>query len=325
MSNLERRPEETICSNAVVLDKARTAEVLEPREVPLGGPRAMLVQRTLPHKDRRMIGAWCFVDHYGPHDVTSGLGMQVPPHPHTGLQTVSWLLEGEVLHRDSVGSVQLVRPGELNLMTSGRAISHSEESPAERSARLHGVQLWVALPDQHRHVDPWFSHHADLPVVEVGAATVRIVMGGYAGATSKAVTYTPLVAAEVAIAAEQDITLPLDVSFEHGVLALSDGLTVDGTSVSRGSMVVFDAGRVAVRLTTSGPGQALLIGGTPFEEELVMWWNFVGRSHDEIVQVRQDWEAGRGFGEVHGYAGDRLAAPPMPGTRLRPRPRTRST
>jgi redox-sensitive bicupin YhaK (pirin superfamily) len=133
------------------------------------------------------------------------------------------------------------------------------------------------------------------------------------------------VAAEVAIAAEQDITLPLDVSFEHGVLALSDGLTVDGTSVSRGSMVVFDAGRVAVRLTTSGPGQALLIGGTPFEEELVMWWNFVGRSHDEIVQVRQDWEAGRGFGEVHGYAGDRLAAPPMPGTRLRPRPRTRST
>jgi hypothetical protein len=236
---------------------------------------------------------------------------------------VSWLLEGEILHRDSVGSVQLVRPGELNLMTSGRAISHSEESPTERSARLHGVQLWVALPDQHRHVDPWFSHHADLPVVEVGDATVRVVMGEYAGATSKAVTYTPIVAAQVAIAAEQDIVLALDVSFEHGVLALSDGLTVDGTPVPRGSMIVFDAGRAEVRVT--GPGQALLIGGTPFEEELVMWWNFVGRSHDEIVQARAGWEAGRGFGEVHGYAGDRLAAPPMPGTRLRPRPRTRFT
>jgi hypothetical protein len=325
VSNLERRPQETICGGVATTHAERPPEVLDPREVPLGGPRAMLVQRTLPHRDRRMIGAWCFVDHYGPHDVRSGPGMRVPPHPHTGLQTVSWLLEGEILHRDSVGSVQLVRPGELNLMTSGRAISHSEESPAERSARLHGVQLWVALPDQHRHADPWFSHHADLPVVEVEAATVRVVMGEYAGATSKAVTYTPLVAAEVSVAAEQDIALALDVSFEHGVLALSDGLTVDGSSVPRGSMIVFDAGRGEVRVVTSGPGQALLIGGTPFEEELVMWWNFVGRSHDEIVQAREDWEAGRGFGEVHGYAGDRLAAPPMPGTRLRPRPRMRLT
>lgn len=325
MSNLERRPEETICSSTAILDPVRPAEVLEPREVPLGGPRAMLVQRTLPHRDRRMIGAWCFVDHYGPHDVTSGPGMRVPPHPHTGLQTVSWLLEGEILHRDSVGSLQLVRPGELNLMTSGRAISHSEESPVERSGRLHGVQLWVALPDQHRRVDPWFSHHADLPVVEVGPATVRVVMGEYVGAKSSAATYTPLVAAQAAIAAGQDIALPLDISFEHGVLALSDGLTVDGSAVPRGSMIVFNPGLAEVRVTTSGPGQALLIGGPPFEEELVMWWNFVGSSHDEIVQAREDWEAGREFGEVHGYAGGRLAAPPMPATRLRPRPRMRFT
>lgn len=323
MSNLERRPEETICSSAAVLDMERTAEVLEPREVPLGGPRAMLVQRTLPHKDRRMIGAWCFVDHYGPHDVITGPGMQVPPHPHTGLQTVSWLLEGEILHRDSVGSVQLIRPGELNLMTSGRAISHSEESPAERSARLHGVQLWVALPGADRHIEPWFTHHADLPIVEFGAATIRVVMGSYAGAMSDAVTYTPLFGAEIAIAAEQDVRLPLDSTFEHGVLALSDGLTVDGSVVPRGSMIVFDVGRTAVEVATSGPGQALLIGGEPFEEELVMWWNFVGRSHEEIVRAREDWEAGREFGEVRGYAGDRLAAPPMPGTRLRPRPRRR--
>ncbi|HEX6232671.1 MAG TPA: pirin family protein [Jiangellaceae bacterium] len=323
MSNLERRPEETVCSSAGVLNMPRTAEVLEPREVPLGGPRAMLVQRTLPHKDRRMIGAWCFVDHYGPHDVTTGPGMQVPPHPHTGLQTVSWLLEGEILHRDSLGSLQLVRPGELNLMTSGRAISHSEESPAERSGRLHGIQLWVALPDEHRQIQPWFTHRADLPVVAVGAATVRVVMGAYAGAASSAVAYTPLVAAEAAIAADQEVQLPLDPSFEHGVLALSDGLTVDGSAVPRGSMIVFDVGRTEFNVATAGPGQALLIGGEPFQEELVMWWNFVARSHEEIVQAREDWAASRGFGEVRGYAGDRLAAPPMPGTRLRPRPRVR--
>ncbi|HEU4541846.1 MAG TPA: pirin family protein [Jiangellaceae bacterium] len=322
MSNLELRPEETICRSAAGVVE-RAPEVLEPREVPLGGPRAMLVQRTLPHRDRRMIGAWCFVDHYGPHDVQAGPGMRVPPHPHTGLQTVSWLLEGEILHRDSLGSVQLVRPGELNLMTSGRAIAHSEESPAKRSARLHGVQLWVALPDQHRNIAPWFTHHADLPLVDFDAATVRVVMGSYAGVISGAVTYTPLVAAEVAIATDQDVQLPLDSTLEHGVLALSDGLSVDGTAVPRGSMIVFDAGRTGVGVATSGPGQALLIGGEPFDEELVMWWNFVARNHEEIVQARESWEAGRDFGEVRGYAGDRLAAPPMPGTRLRPRPRVR--
>lgn len=319
MSNLEQKPQETVGGGAALT----RPELLEPREVPLGGPRAMLVRRTLPHRDRRMVGGWCFVDHYGPDDVTSGHGMQVPPHPHIGLQTVSWLLDGAILHRDSLGSEQLVRPGELNLMTSGRAIAHSEESPHDRPPNLHGIQLWVALPDADRHVDPEFAHHADLPVVTVDGARVQVIMGTFASATSLARTFTPIVGADVVLDAGSRASLPVESTFEHGVLALSDGLTVDGTDVPRGNLLVVEPGRVELTLQTPGEGRALLIGGEPFEEELVMWWNFVGRTHEEIVQARADWQAGRGFGTVHGYAGDRLPAPELPTARLRSRRRHR--
>jgi quercetin 2,3-dioxygenase len=324
MSNLERDPEETVGGGGTaVAERDGGPELLEPREVPLGGPRAMLVRRTLPHRDRRMVGAWCFVDHYGPDDVARGPGMQVPPHPHTGLQTVSWLLEGEILHRDSLGTTQLVRPGELNLMTAGHAISHSEESPDERSATLHGVQLWVAMPDADRDAGPWFAHHADLPVVSVDGATARVVLGHYGGATSPARAYTPIVGADIGWEDGGTHRLPLEESFEHGVLALTDGLTVAGVAVARGSMVVLDAGRAEVVVGGAGPGRILLIGGEPFEEELVMWWNFVGRSHEEIIRARADWEDGDRFGEVRGYGGGALPAPALPTTPLRPRPRVR--
>ncbi|MFW6091544.1 MAG: pirin family protein [Actinomycetota bacterium] len=322
MSNLEPDPQETVCGGATLVEP----ELLLPREVPLGGPRAMLVHRTLPHRDRRMVGAWCFVDHYGPDDVTRGPGMQVPPHPHTGLQTVSWLLDGAILHRDSLGTTQLVHPGELNLMTAGRAIAHSEESPSgEHPPVLHGVQLWVALPDGDRHGEPWFAHHADLPRVSLDGADARVIMGTFAGTASPATAFTPIVGADIVIDADARPSLPIDSAFEHGVLALSDGLTVDGTDVPRGAMLVLEPGRVELSLKASaGPGRALLIGGEPFEEELVMWWNFVGRTHEEIAGARADWEAGRRFGEVRGYDGDRLAAPPLPAARLRSRPRRRA-
>lgn len=319
VSNLEQEPQETVCGRNALTEP----ELLAPREVPLGGPRAMLVRRTLPHRDRRMVGAWCFVDHYGPDDVTHGPGMRVPPHPHTGLQTVSWLLDGAILHRDSLGSTQFVRPGELNLMTAGRAIAHSEESPHDRPPSLHGVQLWVALPDAHRHCEPAFAHHGDLPVVALNGARATVIMGTFASTTSPAGTFTPIVGADVVIDADARTTVPLESTFEHGVLALSDGLTVDGTAVPRGSMLVVEPGRVELELQAAGDGRALLIGGEPFEEELVMWWNFVGRTHEEIVQARADWQAGRGFEEVHGYDGDRLPAPELPTTRLRSRPRLR--
>ncbi|MFP5336548.1 MAG: pirin family protein [Actinomycetes bacterium] len=307
-----RTPASTACSER--------HEVLAPREVPLGGPRAMTVRRTLPHRDRRTVGAWCFVDHYGPDDVTGGPGMQVPPHPHTGLQTVSWLLEGEVLHRDSLGSLQLVRPGELNLMTAGHGISHSEESPADHSPRLHGVQLWTALPAASRDREPAFAHHADLPVVTAPRLEATVFMGSLDGASSPAWTATPLLGAELRLAAGGEPNLPVEADFEHAVLAVDGDVTVDGRALERGTLVFLGGGRREVGVASAAGGTALLLGGTPFTEELVMWWNFVGGSHEDVARAREQWQAAdERFGTVVGYAGGRLDAPELPNTPLRPR------
>ncbi|NUS04435.1 MAG: pirin family protein [Nonomuraea sp.] len=304
MSNLELDPPELRCG----ADDGGHDEVLEGREVPLGGPRAMAVSRTLPGAHRRMIGAWCFVDAYGPERAA----MRVPPHPHTGLQTVSWLLGGEVLHRDSLGSLQRVLPGELNLMTAGRGISHSEESP---ETVLHGVQLWVALPGEHRHVPPAFEHHATLPTLAGPGFAATVIMGSLGGVRSPATAHTPLVGAEVRV--DGDGEVPLDPAFEHGLLLL-DG-EIEG--LGRGPLRYLPPGRAGLRV--SGRGRLLLIGGEPFGEEIVMWWNFVGRSHEEIAAFREEWMEGEGFGRVEGFDGDPLPAPVLPPIRLKPRGRVR--
>ncbi|TMR07872.1 pirin family protein [Nonomuraea turkmeniaca] len=304
MSNLELDPQEIRCGSDTGADR----EVLEGRDVPLGGPRAMSVSRTLPGAHRRMIGAWCFLDAYGPEQSA----MRVPPHPHTGLQTVTWLVEGDVLHRDSLGTLQRVRPGQLNLMTAGRGISHSEESP---ETVLHGVQLWVALPGEHRHVAPAFEHHPALPVLEGSGYAATVVMGSLGGVSSPASAYTPLVGAEIAVDGQGEV--PLDPAFEHGLLLL-DG---EVAGLERGPLVYLPPGRSGVRV--SGRGRVLLIGGEPFGEEIVMWWNFVGRSHDEIAAYRKEWMEGEGFGAVEGFDGAPLPAPVLPGTRLKPRGRVR--
>jgi hypothetical protein len=288
--------------------------VLEPREVPLGGPRAMLVRRTLPHRDIRTIGAWCFVDHLAP---TAGPAMHLPPHPHIGLQTVTWLLDGDVEHRDSVGSRQLVHPGEVNLMTAGRGIAHSEDTVSPAGTPLHGVQLWTALPDDARHQPPHFEHHAGLPVVEAPGLRATVFMGALDGARSAAATYSPLLGAEVLVAEGARTALPLDADFEHGVLVVEGEPVVAGVRVARSSLLHLPPGRV--ELPVEGPGRFVLLGGTPLAEELLMWWNFVARDHDEIVRARDDWEAGRRFGEVD-HPLDRLPAPPLPTTRLKSRP-----
>jgi quercetin 2,3-dioxygenase len=322
MSNLEREPQEAVGGGTAVAESP-TAELMPGREVVLGGTRGMMVVRTLPHRDRRMIGAWCFVDQYGPEPIVESGGMRVPPHPHTGLQTVSWLVAGEVLHRDSVGSLQLIEPGQLNLMTAGRAIAHSEETPAEHSPTLHGVQLWVALPAGDRHVAPHFEHHADLPVVPGPGLTTTVIMGELDGAASPARTYSPLMGAEVALDAGADGWLPLRPDFEHGALVLSGSARVDGVPLAPGTLLYLGTGRSDLVIGADGPARVLLIGGEPFEEQIVMWWNFVGRSHDEIVRFREDWAAGRGFGEVRGYPGERLPAPALPTAPLKPRGRRR--
>jgi quercetin 2,3-dioxygenase len=296
-----------------------TWELLEGRDVVLGGTRNMPVVRTLPNKERRMVGAWCFVDHYIGQDP-----MRVPPHPHTGLQTVTWLVEGEVRHTDSVGSDQTIRPGQLNLMTAGRGIAHAEQSPAPMTAGLHGVQLWVALPGSDRATEPTFAHHADLPEVTDGSATLRVLLGEVDGARSPARAYTPIVGAEVAFAGAGSLTVPLRADFEYAALTLTGAVDVADGTLPDGPLLYLGAGRSSLALRAPGPARLLLIGGEPYPEEIIMWWNFIGRSHDEIVGFREDWMAGRGFGApVRGYDGEPLPAPEMPMIHLKPRGRLR--
>lgn len=308
--------------------------VLGPRDVPLGGQRAMRVRRTLPARERSLIGAWCFVDHYGPDDVADTGGMSVAPHPHTGLQTVSWLFAGEVEHRDSAGNHALVRPGEINLMTAGRGISHSEVS-TRRTRLLHGVQLWVALPDSHRDVDPGFAHHAPAPVAGEGW-TARVFLGSLLGQRSPVPTATPLLGAELELRADAELRLSVDPTFEHGLLVDHGTVRVGDLDLCDQELGYVAPGRDHLDLVAiAGPARVLLLGGPPFGEEIVMWWNFVARTHEEILAWREEWQAqitrdgavvadtqdvahGR-FGVV---AGDHLApipAPPLPHVRLRPR------
>ena len=329
MSNLEQDPRETVSPGRVAVAEPEWQE-LEGRVVPLG--RYAMVRRFLPHRSRPTVGAWCFVDHYGPDDVSQGPGMSIPAHPHCGLQTVSWLLEGEVHHRDSLGSEQLIQPGQLNLMTAGHGIAHAEASPAQRPSGLHGVQLWIASPDATRDGPARFDHHADLPVLRLGGAVVTVLVGELAGERSSARVDTPLVGADVALAAGAALTLDPDPAFEHAVVVLTGQADVDERPVAANTMAYLGCGRSGLRLSAADETRLLLLGGAPFEEPLVMWWNFVGRTHDNIARARADWSAeiadgrvvphddGR-FGGVGGVDGGPLPAPPLPLTRLRPRSR----
>jgi quercetin 2,3-dioxygenase len=319
MSNLETAPAEVACSASQVAGISPVVQVLHPREVPLGGPRALQVRRTLPLRQRSLIGAWCFVDHYGP--VTAH--MDVPPHPHTGLQTVSWLFSGEVEHRDSAGVHAMIRPGELNLMTAGAGICHSEVSVGS-DAVLHGVQLWVALPDSDRDTGRDFAHYAPTPVSLPGAVA-RVFLGEVAGSHSPVRTFTSLLGAQIDLDTNAALDIDVDPAFEHGVLCDSGPVEMTGTTLEFGDLGYQGPGSSSLNLRNVGDRAArvMLLGGTPFTEELLMWWNFVGRSHEDIVRYRQLWQdADERFGAVQGYQGSvaRLPAPPMPTTRLRPRP-----
>jgi redox-sensitive bicupin YhaK (pirin superfamily) len=296
-------------------------ELLAPRETALGG--STVVRRLLPNLGRRMVGAWCFVDHYGPDDIADEPGMQVPPHPHIGLQTVSWLHQGEVLHRDSLGSLQTVRPRELGLMTSGRGISHSEESPRPHARLLHGAQLWVALPEAHRHTAPAFEHHARLPEITAAGLHGTVILGELDGATSPGTTYTPLVGVDLTLAEGSSARLPLQSDFEYAALAISGSVEVDGVRVEPGSILYLGCGRRELPLLAHADSSLLLLGGEPFEERIVMWWNYIARTDEEIRQAREEWMTGSRFGEVKGYDGARLGAPEVPQVPLKPRGRAR--
>jgi redox-sensitive bicupin YhaK (pirin superfamily) len=322
MSNLDRRPAAQVLGGLEGTTAGPVLELLPGKEVQLG--ESTRVRRLLPTLGRRLVGAWAFVDHYGPDDVAVGAGMQVAPHPHTGLQTVSWLLDGQVHHRDSLGSDVTFGPGELALMTAGHGIAHSEQSPRPHPRFLHGAQLWVALPDVSRDTAPAFEHHATLPGWTSDGLTTTVLMGSFGGATSPGVAHTPLVGVDLALAAGADVEVPLEPDFEYAVLASSGTATVEGAPLERGAMLYLGTGRPTLRLTAGEPTRLLLLGGEPFEEQLVMWWNFVGRSGEEIADYAEQWNAESArFGAVVGYDGDRLEAPPLPPVPLKPRGRQR--
>ncbi len=329
MSNVERDPDEVDVEPQeraeVPAVEVPAVEVLTPRDVPLGGPRAMTVRRTLPQRERSLIGAWCFADHYGPDDVAETGGMSVAPHPHTGLATVSWLFSGEVEHRDSLGTQALVRPGELNLMTAGHGVSHSEISTPGTTV-LHGAQLWVALPEGARDGGAAFAHHVPEPVGGDGW-TASVFLGSLLGVTSPVGTATPLLGAELTLEPGTSLTLDVDPSFEHGVLVDRGAVEVVGQDVATHELAYVAPGSATLHLAArgGGPVRVLVLGGPPFDEPIVMWWNFVGRTHDEVVAARDAWQAQLGHGvQVDGRFGvvsemAPIPAPALPGVRLRSR------
>ena len=327
MSNTESDPEELAlggtppsCSNGA------RVEIITSRAVPLGGPRAMTVNRTLPQRKRSLIGPFCFLDHYGPDEVSTTGGMDVAPHPHTGLQTVSWLFEGEITHHDSGNNHAVVIPGEVNLMTAGAGICHSEVS-TQSTKRLHGVQLWTVLPDEHRFGPRRFDHFAP-PATHIDGGEALVFIGSAFGATSTIPTFTPLVALELRIEPLSTVTMELNPDFEHGYLVDSGDIDIEGVSIEPTALAYTGINESRVRIRNSGKDLArlIIIGGEPFTEDVVMWWNFIGRDHDEIEQFRSEWEShGKRFGETKGYiahnpdALDRLPAPALPNARIRPR------
>jgi redox-sensitive bicupin YhaK (pirin superfamily) len=279
----------------------------------------LTVRRALPQRQRRTVGAWCFADHMGPVTVTEQDPADIGPHPHIGLQTVTWLVAGELLHRDSLGSEQAIRPGQLNLMTGGRGVVHAEESKGRYAGEMHGIQLWVALPELTRHGAPAFEHHAELPQADLGTADATVLIGELAGARSTARHDTDGVGVDLVLR-PGTATVPLRPDFEHALVVLAGAVAVGGDGadaavVEPGHLAYLGIGRDEIAFTVREPARALLLGGVPFESPVSMWWNFVARTHDEIDAARQAWE-GRDedrFGPVAtGLA--RVPAPPTPWT-----------
>lgn len=275
------------------------------------------VKRALPGKPRRMVGAWCFLDHAGPMDYTPGHGLTVGPHPHIGLQTFTWMIEGEVMHHDSLGNRQMIRPGQVNLMTAGRGISHAEVSPDGVPGRIHTAQLWIALPDEERNREPDFQHYPELPHIKQDGVTITLLVGSAFGKTAAPKVYTPLVGFDLSMHAAARTTLPLDPSFEHAVMPLEGSVTIDGQEVHDGEMLYLGTRRSEIDIKTSGAARLLVIGGTPFGKDVLLWWNFVGRTQEDMVEATEDWNAGRRFGSVPDTGLEPLKAPSLSGLHLR--------
>ena len=274
---------------------AHEVQVIESRTAQIG---ALSVRRALPTKGRRTVGAWCFIDHMGPEPVSVEHSIDIAPHPHAGLQTVTWLFSGEFLHRDSLGSEQIIRPGQLNLMSAGYGVAHSEENPGLTYGQLHGIQLWVAQPSSTRNGEAAFEHHRGLPGLELDNATATVVVGEFAGAVSPARRDSEHVGVELDLHGG-DTTIALDPTYEYALVVASGEVLVDTQVVTPGHLAYLDPGRDECRFSARGPSKAMLVGGVPFAERVFMWWNFVARTQDEIAEMWLRWAAGdERFGDV---------------------------
>ncbi len=286
----------------------QTLQAFAARQTHLGD---LEIIRALPIREKRLVGPWCFLDRYGPLSFSDSKPMDVAPHPHCGLQTVTWLLDGEVLHDDSIGSQSLLRPGGVNIMTSGSAIAHAEQTPRENSGKLNGVQLWTALPDSARNRPASFQHVDDVPRLELPGGIVKVFAGALEIANSGGEYFSPIFGSELNVHLASELEVPLAPAFEHAVLLLQGDASLEGQPLDPRSLYYLGTQRLSVNFRSRAGAKILLIGGEPFQEKILMWWNFVARTPEEIADARKQWQARERFGEVKAYAGPRLDAPPL--------------
>jgi len=279
---------------------ARTAEV--------GG---LPIRRALPQRSLRTVGPWCFVDHMGPELITPTQGLDVGPHPHIGLHTATWLFEGAVVHTDSLGSDQLIRPGELNLMTAGHGIVHAEQADRVRSQTLHGIQLWLAQPEETRTGLPAFTHDDDLPEVESGSGRATAFLGAWGGVTSNISIEHPAVGVDITHAPGTS-TWALEPRFEYAIYCAAGNVDINGSRIDEGQLITWSPGLEELRVNTPTHARLILLGGEPWEEPLFMWWNFVARSKAEVAAAITDWSDWAVQGEHERFAPLRSSLPAIP-------------
>lgn len=293
------------------LDSTTAAmQVIALRKAEIG--QGTVIKRALPSRHKRMIGAWCFLDHAGPVHFPAGQGLDVGPHPHIGLQTFTWMIKGSMMHRDSLGYAQLIQPKQVNLMTAGRGISHTEVAPATETD-MHSVQLWIALPDDKKDMPAQFDHYPKLPEVQQDQVTYTVLVGDFQGEQSPVQVHSELVGVDLVAQAATQTTLSLNPRFEYALLVLQGEVQVGEHQLNDEQMLVLETGMQQLDLQLSGDAHAVLIGGVPFESPVLLWWNFVGRTQQEFELAREQWiNHDPRFGEVANYPGERLIAPPMP-------------
>ncbi|OTG63863.1 pirin family protein [Acinetobacter silvestris] len=279
--------------------------------------KGTVIKRALPSRHKRMIGAWCFLDHAGPVTFPQGDGLDVGPHPHMGLQTFTWMIEGTMMHTDSIGSKQLIRPKQVNLMTAGYGISHTEVAP-DTETHMHAAQLWIALPDDKRNMAAQFDHYPELPVVVQDQIEFTVLVGEFLKTQSPVKVHSELLGVDLTAMQSTVTRIALNPKYEYGFLALEGTATIHGHELDDNNMIVLEPGLNDIEVQLHQGSRLLLLGGAPFESPILLWWNFVGRTQEELSIAREQWmNQDQRFGNIPDYEGPRLEAPVLP-DRMRP-------